>query len=174
MTINNGESWADANTTAQDSNNSTSFPDEWKNEFEGLLYLGYLQKEITQIPFHHFVVRTLTVNEKLEVSLLSKPYMDSIGYARAYKAAIVAAGLVSVDHKPLIATNRNTNVVRQKYEYVINNWYDAVTDILFDAIDDLENQVVLVLEELGILELPPVINVFEDNDEGIDTPKGGK
>ena len=95
-------------------NNVDTFPEEWKDEFEGLLYVGYLQREVTQIPFHKFVVRTLNVNEKLEVSLITKPYLESIGYSRAYKAAIVAAGLMSVDGKQLVPSSKNINVVRQK------------------------------------------------------------
>ena len=78
------------------------FPEEWKQPFEGLLYLGYLHKEIKKIPFHTFVVRTLTVNEKLEITLVTKDYQDTVGYGRAYRAAVVAAGLESVDGRELI------------------------------------------------------------------------
>ena len=117
------------------SQNINTFPDEWKDEFEGLLFVGYLQREVTRIPFHKFVVRTLTVNEKLEVSLITKPYMDTIGYGRAYKAAIVAAGLMTVDGRDLIPNNKNINIIRQKYEYVVNNWFDTTIDILFNEIE---------------------------------------
>jgi hypothetical protein len=120
------------------------------------------------------VVRTLNVNEKLEVSLITKPYQDTIGYGRAFKTAVVAAGLVSVDGKDLIPSSKSINVVRQKYDYVANNWYDATIDLLYDEIDALENRVVLVLQELGVLE--PIIpdNIFEIDEENIDTPKDGK
>ena len=60
-------------------NDMNTFPDEWKDEFEGLLFLGQLKREVTRIPFHKFVVSTLTVNDKLEISLLTKPYLDTIG-----------------------------------------------------------------------------------------------
>lgn len=151
----------------------TTFPEEWKNEFEGLLYLGYLQKEVTSIPFHRFVIRTLTVNDKLEISLLVKPYLETIGYNRAYKSAIVAAGLVSVDGKELVPTSKNTNVLRQKYDYVTDNWYDVVIDFLYRELDQLEEQVIRVLQELGILESPGADTVFVLDGEGNDNPKGG-
>jgi hypothetical protein len=155
------------------SNDVNTFPDKWKDEFEGLLFVGYLQREITRIPFHKFVVRTLTVNEKLEISLLTKDFMDTIGYGRAYKAAVVAAGLISVDGRDLIPASKNINVIRQKYEYVTNNWYDTVIDILYDEIDALENRVIIVLQELGIIDPVIPFDVFQDSVEETDIPKDG-
>jgi hypothetical protein len=154
-------------------NGYESFPEEWKDEFEGLLFLGSLQREITKIPFHKFVIKTLTINEKLEISLITKPYLESVGYARAYKSAVVAAGLVSVDGKELISSNKNINVVRQKYDYVINNWYDTAIDLLYDEIDALENKVIIVLQELGIIEPIIPLDIFEKTEEEKDTPKDG-
>ena len=158
----------------QDNNQDiNTFPDSWKDEFEGMLFIGYLQREITRIPFHKFVVRTLTVNEKLEISLLTKPFMESIGYGRAYKAAVVAAGLVSVDGRDLVPSNKNINIIRQKYEYVVNNWYDSVVDILYNEIEALENRVIFVLQELGILDPFSTQSVFDKTEEESDTPKDG-
>ena len=138
------------------------------------MFLGYLQREVTKIPFHKFVIKTLNINDKLEVSLITKPYMDSSGFGRAYKAAIVAASLVSVDGKQLVPSNRNINVVRQKYDYVIDNWYDSTIDLLYEEVDSLENRVIFVLQELGILEPFVDFNIFEQTEEEKDTPKDGK
>lgn len=151
------------------------FPEEWKEPFEGLLYLGYLHKEVKKIPFHTFVVRTLTVNEKLEITLATKDYQDTVGYGRAYRAAVVAAGLESVDGRELIPSVKGTNTFRQKFEYVINSWYDNVIDILFAEIDELEGQVFKVLQEIGIFPKDSIVTpIFKDEEESGDTPKGGK
>jgi len=174
MTKKNNAGWGTEDLPQTDSKNIDSFPEEWKDEFEGLLFLGRLQREVTRIPFHKFVVRTLTVNEKLEVSLIAKPFIETIGYGRAYKTAVVAAGLVSVDGRELIPANKGINVIRQKYEYVVNNWYDTVIDFLYDEIDALENRVIIVLQELGIIEPVVPFNVFEDADVDDDTPKDGE
>ena len=173
MTNINNDGWGSEDLSQTESKNIDTFPEEWKDEFEGLLFVGYLQREITSIPFHKFVVRTLTINEKLEISLITKPYLESIGYGRSYKAAVVAAGLMSVDGKELIPSNRNINVVRQKYDYVTDNWYDALIDILYEEIDTLENRVMMVLQELNIIE--PILpqDIFEQEEE-TDNPKGGK
>lgn len=151
------------------------FPDQWKDRFEGLLYLGYLHKEVTSIPFHTFVVRTLTVNEKLEISLATKEYQDTLGYGRAYRAAVVAAGLESVDGQELIASVKSTNIFRQKFEYVINSWYDGVIDLLYMEIDALEGQVLKVLQELGIYASnKDGTPIFKDEKGTGDDPKDGK
>ena len=156
----------------EESNNMDTFPEEWREEFEGLLYLGYLQSEITQIPFHKFVVKTLTLNEKIEVGLITKPYIDTVGFNRAWKSAVVAAGLVSVDDRPLIAISKNTNTLQQKYDYVTNNWYDIVVETLYNEIQKLEDKVIIVLQELNIIEPVIPVSVFKD-EQSIDNPKDG-
>lgn len=150
------------------------FPEEWKKEFEGLLYLGHLETVVTSIPFHTFVVRTLTVNEKLGVSLITKDYQDTIGYGRAYRAAVVAAGLQQVDERILLDGAKGSNVLRQKFDYVTNGWYDSVIDILYAEIDRLEARVLQVLEEVGIINSNKPTPIFEDEEDNSDIPKDGK
>jgi len=152
-----------------------AFPEQWKSEFEGLLYLGYLRKEVTSIPFHRFVVKTLTVNDKLEISLATKDYQDTLGYGRAYRAAVVAAGLESVDGRELIAASKGSNTFRQKFDYVVNSWYDSVVDVLYREIDELEGKVLTVLQELNIIKLDSdLVPIFKDEEKVGDNPKDGK
>lgn len=148
-----------------------NFDEKWKKDFEGLLYLGKLEKEITSIPLHKFVVRTLTVNEQLEILLITQPYADGIGYVRAYRAAVVAAGLVSVDGKELIPTDKNSNVLRQKWDYVTNGWYEPVVDVLYKEIDQLHERMIEVCQEIGVLpKEDDIAQIFVENG-GSDIPK---
>jgi len=148
-----------------------TFDTKWQKDFEGLLYLGKLEKEITTIPMHKFVVRTLTVNEQLEVLLITQPYADGIGYAKAYRAAVVAAGLVSVDGKELVPTDKNSNILRQKWDYVTNGWYEPVIDILYEEIDGLHARMIEVCQEIGVLpKEEDVVQIFREND-GVTDPK---
>jgi hypothetical protein len=174
MNTDTNTGWGTEDLSQTDSKGIDAFPNEWKDEFEGLLFLGKLEKEVDRIPYHKFVVRTLTINEKLEVSLLAKPFIETIGYGRAYKASVVAAGLVSVDGRDMVPLSKGINVIRQKYDYIINNWYDTVIDILYQEIETLETKVIIILEQLGIIE--PLIpnSVFEQTEEEKDTPKGGE
>lgn len=160
------------NSFTEETENISTFPDAWKDEFEGLLFLGYLQSEVTQIPFHKFVVKTLTINEKIEVSLITKPYLDSVGFNRAWKSATVAAGLVSVDDRPLIPSLKSVNSLKQKFDYVTQNWYDVVVEMLYDEIQRLEDKAIVVLGELGILQTVATDSIFAD-EETNDIPKDG-
>jgi len=174
MTTDIKNGWENEDLSQTESKGSDSFPIEWRDEFEGLLFLGKLEKEVNSIPYHKFVVRTLTINEKLEVSLLAKPFIETIGYGRAYKASVVAAGLISVDGRDMVPLSKGINVIRQKYEYIVNNWYDTVVDILYEEISALETKVILILQELGIFDPVTPESVFEQTEEEKDTPKGGE
>jgi hypothetical protein len=154
--------------------NSNSFPEEWKAEFEGLLYLGQLEQEVTSIPFHNFIIRTLNTADKLGISLLTKEYQETVAYGRAYRAAVVAASLISVDGRPLVPSSKSTNTLRQKYEYITNGWYDSVIDTLYLEVDALEGRVLEVLKQIGMVEETKPTPIFEDEQESTDTPKDGK
>lgn len=129
----------------------TAFDGRWRNEFEGLSYLGHLE-ETVRIPYHTFSVRTLKTGEKIRIIEMVQHLESSIGYARAYRAAVVAAGLLLVDGKPLLVGRKSESVIAQKYQYLIDNWYDYVIDILYDKINQLEGNVLQVLKELGVYD----------------------
>ena len=148
-----------------------TFDKKWEKDFEGLLYLGKLEKEVTSIPLHKFIVRTLTVNEQLEVLLITQPYADGIGYSRAYKAAVVAAGLVSVDGRELVPTDKSSNVLRQKWDYITNGWYEPVIDVLYDEINQLHTRMITVCQEIGVLPSDDeIVQIFVENG-GSEDPK---
>ena len=127
------------------------FDPDWIREFIGLAYIGYLEDEV-RIPYHRFTVRTLKTGEKIKVTSMIKHLEDSIGYARAYRAAVVAAGLEFVDGEKLLVGSKKTDAIAQKYQYIIDNWHDFVIDLLYDKINELEGQVVNILRDLGIYE----------------------
>lgn len=161
------EAWASPEESqeppAEDSDRewTPSFNAKWRNEFEGLVYLGHLQAEV-KIPYHSFTVRTLTTGEKIRVIALVRDHEQSIGYARAYRAAIVSAGLVLVDGKPLLVGQKNLDVIPQRYRYITDNWYDYVIDLLYDKINELEGQVLEVLKELGVYQTRREVVVSEE------------
>lgn len=132
------------------------FDPKWQTAFEGLAYVGHLESTVT-IPYHSFVVRTLTVGEKIKVAEMIKHLEDSLGYARAYRAAVAAAGLVSVDGQPLLVGSRNIDAISQKFKYMIDNWHDFVIDIIYEKVNELEGQVLKVLEELGVFAVQQTV-----------------
>jgi len=132
---------------------ASSFDPKMKQAFEGLTYLGHLTAEV-KIPYHSFTVRTLHTGEKIKVTELIQHLETSISYARAYRAAVAAAGLVLVDGKPLLTGSKQVDVIAQRYRYVTDNWYDPVIDILYDKINELEGKSLEILRELGVLAEP--------------------
>jgi hypothetical protein len=131
-----------------------SFPEKWKQDFEGLAYLGYLEDTV-RIPFHEFVIRTILPAEKLEIALICREFEGSIGYNRAYKASIVSAAIHLVDGQQLLVARKDAPALRQKYAYVVNTWYDPVIEILYRAVDALEGRQYQVMKALGIFNLSP-------------------
>lgn len=143
------------------------FDPRWKEEFEGLTYLGHLEDEVMIGP-HRFVIHTLNTGEKLQVAQIVKNFENTIAYMKAYKAASVSAAIQSVDGRPIVVTDKNRSVIRQKYEYVVNMWHDTVVDILYEAVDALEMKVLLILQELGVIgeqEAEPATEVPGDSPE---------
>lgn len=132
---------------------SESFPQEWKNDFEGLLYLGYLEAEVT-IPHHTFIVHTLLPGAKIELASMLVDMQTSIGYGLAYKCAVVSAALDSVDDRPIIVSSKRESSIRQKYQYVINAWYEPVIDLLYTKVEELEVRQDKLMRELGIIPDP--------------------
>lgn len=128
-----------------------AFPEEWREDFEGLAYLGHLE-DIVRIPSHTFVIRTLKTGEKLEIALICKEFESSLGWNRAYKAACVAASLVLVDGKPIMVGDRTKSDIAQKYNYVVKTWYDPVIDKLYLELDRLESRQRKIMTLLGIYD----------------------
>lgn len=133
----------------EDGDDTPRFDPRYRDEFEGLLFVGSLRKRFRWMG-HLFVIRTLTVNETLEVALLNKPYVGTLGELKAYQAALVAASVVTIDGKPLpIPTTMNESDLEAKFEYVINNWQPITIDMLYGQILELEAKVNEVLAALG-------------------------
>lgn len=127
------------------------FPEEWRNDFEGLAYIGYLER-VVPLPGHEVVLRTLLAGEKIQVVSIAQDLEGSVGYSRIYKAAAVAAALVSVDGRPIMIQEKNKGVVRQKFEFVINLWHDVVIDYLFPYVKDLEARQVQIMKDSGFFK----------------------
>lgn len=150
-----GDSVDSSNTSSP---STTVFPNEWKKSFEGLAYIGYLEDVVT-IPFHEFHIRTLFTGEKIEIARIVKDMEGTVGYGRAYRAAVVAAALISVDDQPIVVSEKSKGAVLQKYNYVVTNWFDPIIDLLYEQVNRLEGEVLSVLIQMGIIADPAVSEV---------------
>lgn len=125
------------------------FDERHRKDFEGLMFLGRLEDEFEWMG-HTFVVRTVTVDELLQASLLTREYEGTLGADRAYLAAIAAAAIETVDGKPLVTPlGRNDNVHAQKFKYIRENWYSWTVDAVYMRFRQLELRVQEILDAMG-------------------------
>jgi hypothetical protein len=129
------------------------FDPRWKEEFEGLLYVGALTSTFNYLG-HQFVIRTLTQDELLEVSLAIKVYADTDAAIKAQMMAIVAASVLTVDGKAMpspVTLEPGDTPFQNRWRYVRATWYPPVIDFVFSQYVRLEYQVREVIDAMGNL-----------------------
>jgi hypothetical protein len=129
------------------------FDPRWKEEFEGLLYIGALTSTFDYLG-HRFIIRTLTQDEILEVTLAIKGYSDTEAYTKAEMMGVVAACVVSVDGRPLphpITLDPGDTPFQNRWRYIRATWYPPVIDLVFNQYVRLEYKVREVMNSMGNL-----------------------
>jgi hypothetical protein len=119
-------------------------------DFEGLLFLGYLT-DTFHWAGHSFTIRTLTVDEIMEVGLLHAKYARTIADSKAYQRAVTAACLVQVDGKDLpqpISDRPSDTALQNRWEYV-GAFFPITLDAIYDRYLVLEGRVSEVLTAMG-------------------------
>lgn len=125
------------------------FDPRYRDEFEGLLFIGALKRTFTFLG-HRFVIRTLTTDEVLAVGMAAKPYAGTMGEVKAYQAAVCAACVVSVDGQGLpIPITDDRGLVEDRFDYVRRHWFPPVLDVVYQEYLVLESKVEQVIEALG-------------------------
>lgn len=135
----------------QDEEPLPEFDPRWKNDFEGLLYLGKLKKMFNYVG-HKFVIRTMTVGEVIEIGLLTRDYVNTLGEIKAYQSAVCAACVVTVDGQapPIpITDERADTVLLNRFTYINAHWFPPIIDKIYEEYLLLEDRVRQVLEEMG-------------------------
>lgn len=126
------------------------FDPKHRDTFTGLLYLGALTKTFTRWG-HEFVVRTLTTEEQAEIALLVKPYEGTRSANAVYQSGVVAAGVITVDGRPLPGSivQGDSGLTSVKYPYVMSKWYPPIREGIFNEIFALEVLVRQALDAMG-------------------------
>jgi hypothetical protein len=101
------------------------FPDEIREDVNGLLFLGHLEDDF-EVFGHHFVIRTLKGDEELNAGVLTKEYQDTLSQSKAAIWANVCQALVSVDYDndfcPPAGPDKLSHA-RARFRYCTHNWY---------------------------------------------------
>lgn len=126
------------------------FDPKHREDFEGLLYLGRLTHEFTWLG-HRFLIRTLSVDESLEIGLVTREYEGTVSQPKAYQAAVVAACTVKVDGKPmpipLTEDPGDSGLVNRIA--TVKRWFPPTLDAVYEEYLLLEDRVAKVLDAMG-------------------------
>lgn len=126
-----------------------TFDPRVRRELEGLLFLGKLTHTFTWMN-HTFVIRTLVTDALLEIGMIHKPYVGTLGEVKAYQAAVVASTVVSVDGKPIgFSISDDVSDIVDRFNYVKDHWYPPVLDAIYEEYLLLESKVNDVIEATG-------------------------
>jgi hypothetical protein len=143
-----------AKADAEDEDDSLpEFNPDVRQPFQGLLYLGALEKEFYWSG-HRFKIKTLTQGELLEVGLITREYQGTLGDSKAYVTAFVAASIVSVDgHRLSSPLGPFESALAANFEYIRDSWYPWVIDAIYNQCLELESRVNDIIEAMG--KVPP-------------------
>lgn len=118
------------------------FDADTREAVEGLMYLGHLEKTV-DFCGHSFVLRTLRGEEELHAALASKPFIDTMGAAKAWAWAQVALALVSVDGDSNFcppAGPDKTAHAKARFRYLTSSWYWPTCEALHGAFTELKGR----------------------------------
>lgn len=134
-----------------DAHRGEAFDARYREDFEGLLFLGSLAKTFTWME-HEFQIKTIGTDEALAISLVIQPWAQTQGEVKAYQAAAVAAALVTVDGKELpqpLTRDITPERLKPRFEWVLRNYQPVVIDMIYGQVIELENKVVEILAQMG-------------------------
>lgn len=107
------------------------FPEEYKQPFTGLLYVGAMTK-VVEYAGHKIELKTLTQGEELRVGQLTREYVGCRSEINAMKLYTVAAAVQTVDGMPMTGgLQPDSDPITTKAEQ-IKNWYATVVEHLYD------------------------------------------
>lgn len=126
--------------------------DEDEEAFSNLLFVGKKEKMV-HLAGHTILIQTLTTDVELQLGLLTKEFQGSDGYARAYKAAVVAASIKEIDGRPLYQpmspdeSDDIAYVVRKKFEKT-QKYYPVLLEMIYTQITEMEKELFPLVEKL--------------------------
>jgi len=110
------------------------------------------RKEVTFELFKRKIhLRTLTIDEELKVSEITKPFLQTDGYLRAYRTAVVAAAIRMIDGELFfnpISDVEFEQMIAKKFEKLLG-YYPLAVDQIYARYRDMELELLALVEKLG-------------------------
>lgn len=132
----------------------TELTDEERTWFSTLLTCGRRHKTITVMGDHKVAVQTLNADDDLRIGMYTKAFKDSDAYPRAYQIAVCAAGIRTVDGRPLyqpITDSEDEDAVFAEKVERMRKFYPVVITDIYRAIMDLDTEFAELARKLGKL-----------------------
>lgn len=124
------------------------FDERYREPFEGLLFVGAVTKRFTWVG-HQFEIRTLRASEMIEVGLLHKEYIGTLGDTKAMQCAMIAAMTVTIDGKRLAEPlAEGESALRRRFDQVAE-WTQWTIDAVYEEYRLLEDSVDKVIAAMG-------------------------
>lgn len=119
--------------------------------FSTLLTCGKRSKTV-KILDHIVVVETVNGDDDLRIGLYAKPYVGTLGEQRAYQIAVAAAGLRSINGKPVVQTlyaDADLTALFEEKVAIVAKMYPHVIQRMYRAVLDAEKEFAELVERLG-------------------------
>lgn len=119
--------------------------------FASLLTCGRRTKTL-HILDHTVVVQTLCGSDDLRIGLYAKPYAETVGEQRAYRIAVCAAGIVSIDGQPLVGSlfeQADSDALFDQKVKIVEKMYPTVITAIYKGVLDAEKEFVELVTRLG-------------------------
>ena len=131
----------------------TELTDQERSDFAALITVGRRTKKISVMD-HSVVIQTLKTGDEMRIGLMTKPYLETQGFSRAYQVAVCAAGIVEVDGKPLwrsLSETPDEDEAFRKSVDILEDFYPIVISQIYQGIMELEREFADLAIKLGKL-----------------------
>ena len=122
----------------EEEEDADKFDGDVEGDVLGLLNLGSITRKFDVLG-HTFVFKTLTIGEELAIGQIIDEYAGTIGQGKAFQTALIAAAIVSVDGRPLVAQlGPDTKAsLQDRFDYITDNWYMKTIEAAFESYNEL-------------------------------------
>jgi len=131
----------------------TELTDEERVLFQSLMTVGRRSKNI-DVMGHPVVIHSLRVADDLRIGLWCKKYEESRGFQRAYQLGVCAAGIRTIDGKPLyesLTPSAEDEIFEAKVEK-LQDYYPIVINQIYNSIIGLDAEFAELAMKLGKLK----------------------
>ena len=125
------------------------FDEQYRQDFTGLCFLGKVTDDFEYFG-HRFKIRSLKIEELIEIGLLHAKYQNTLADVKAYQTLVAAAAIETVDNRELpIPIGPSESLIEARFNYIQKNWYPFTIDEVYSHYVVLEARVQASVTAVG-------------------------